>query len=64
MVAACWEFIIPKVGGDVANIAALSFPKVIDVCLHRDLMNCDTFDEFRRSVSAEVKKSVMKSVGI
>lgn len=56
VVAACWEFIIPKVGGDVANIAALSFPKVIDVCLHRDLMNCDTFDEFRRSVSAEVKK--------
>ena len=33
--AACWEFIIPKVGADVANIGALSFPKVMDICLHR-----------------------------
>ena len=29
-IAACWEFIIPAVGADVANIGALSFPKVID----------------------------------
>ncbi len=59
-VAACWEFIIPKVGGDVANIAALSFPKVIDVCLHRDLENCESFDEFcdavRREINAQCDK--------
>ena len=32
--AACWEFIIPNVGCDVANIDALSFPKIIDICVH------------------------------
>ena len=53
--AACWEFIIPKVGGDVANIGALSFPKVIDVCLHRDLPNCDTFEQFVEAVKAEIQ---------
>lgn len=55
-VAACWEFIIPNVGADVANIAALSFPKVIDVCLHRDLLSCESFDDFKNAVKAEVKR--------
>lgn len=53
--AACWEFIIPKVGADVANIGALSFAKVIDTCLHRDLMNCDTYEDFENAVKAEIK---------
>ena len=55
-VAACWEFIIPNVGADVANIAALSFPKVIDVCLRRDLLSCENFDDFKNAVKAEVKR--------
>lgn len=54
-VAACWEFIIPGVGADVANIGALSFPKVIDVCLHRDLKSCDSFEEFMGKVGEEVQ---------
>ncbi len=54
--AACWEFIIPKVGADVANIGALSFPKVIDTCLHRDLTRCETFDEFMDAVKAQIQK--------
>lgn len=53
--AACWEFIIPKVGTDVDNIAALSFPKVVDVCLHRDLLKCDSFTDFVDCIKAEVK---------
>ena len=53
--AACWEFIIPKVGADVANIGALSFAKVIDTCLHRDLMNCDTYADFENAVKSEIK---------
>lgn len=53
--AACWEFIIPKVGADVANIGALSFPKVIDICLHRDLNGCDTYADFEKAVQAEIK---------
>lgn len=54
VVAACWEFIIPKVGADVANIGALSFPKVVDVCLHRDLLNCETYSEFQKAVQKEI----------
>lgn len=55
-IAACWEFIIPRVGGDVANIGALSFPKVIDRCLHNDLLRCETFDEFITCVKKEIQK--------
>ncbi len=53
--AACWEFIIPKVGADIANIGALSFAKVIDTCLHRDLVNCNTYEEFENAVKSEIK---------
>lgn len=55
VVAACWEFIIPKVGGDVANIGALSFPKIIDKCLHMHLMECETFESFLEKVEEEVR---------
>ncbi len=48
--AACWEFIIPKVGADVANIAALSYPLVIDRALHNDLEKCATFDDFMAAI--------------
>ena len=53
--AACWEFIIPKVGADVANIAALSYPKVIDTALHNELEKCATFDEFLNKVKTDIK---------
>ena len=56
VVAACWEFIIPKVGADVANIGALSFPKVIDTCLHRDLTGCETFEAFMEKVKEEIQR--------
>lgn len=55
VVAACWEFIIPKVGADVANIAALSFPKIINTCLYRDLQNSSTFSEFMKAVKSEIQ---------
>jgi formate C-acetyltransferase len=54
VVAACWEFIIPAVGADIANIGALSFPRVIDTCLHRDLAGCDSFDDFMSAIRAEI----------
>ncbi len=55
VVAACWEFIIPKVGADVANCDALSFPKVIDTCLHRDLEASETFEDFMKAVECEIR---------
>ena len=54
VVAACWEFIIPKVGADIANIAALSFPKIVDTCLHRKLAVCHTFEDFMAAVRQEI----------
>jgi len=57
VVAACWEFIVPGVGADVANIGALSFPKVIDSCLHNNLKDCNSFDEFEKCVKDEIKKA-------
>ena len=53
-IAACWEFIIPKNGADVANIGALSFPKVIDTVLHRDLEHCADFDDLLNAVRQEI----------
>ena len=51
--AACWEFIVPKVGADVANIGALNFPKVVDNALHKHLLTSETYDDFAK----EVKKA-------
>ena len=54
-VAACWEFIIPFVGADVANIGALSYPKVIDNAFHNSLLSSETYDEFLNAVKAKIK---------
>ncbi len=55
-VAACWEFIIPNVGADIANISALSYPKAVDTVFHRDLASCKTYDEFFAKVQDEIKQ--------
>lgn len=55
-VAACWEFIIPNVGADVANIAAMSYPKVIDTVLHNHLLSCDCYEDFFDIVKKEIQK--------
>ena len=59
-VAACWEFIIPNVGADVANIAALSYPKAVDTAFHNSLLKCDTYDEFFAAVKDEISKETAK----
>lgn len=53
-VAACWEFIIPSVGADVANIAALSFPKAVDLIFQKQLRGCKSFDAFMQEVYTEI----------
>lgn len=55
VVAACWEFIIPNSGADVANIGALSFPKVVDECLHKYLLPCTSFEDFMKKVGEEIQ---------
>ena len=55
-VAACWEFIVPGCAKDIPNIAVLSFPKVIDICLHRDLPGCTSMDEFYECIKKEIER--------
>lgn len=55
-VAACWEFIIPFVGADVANIGALSYAKAIDVAFHRDLPGCAAYEDFFAAVQRRIRE--------
>ena len=55
-VAACWEFIVPGCAKDIPNIAVLSFPKVIDICLHRDLPGCASLGEFYDCIKKEIER--------
>ena len=59
-IAACWEFIIPKCGADVANIGALSFPKVVDTVLHKHLESSKTFVDFMAKVKEEIESECDK----
>ncbi len=52
-VAACWEFIIPGVGMEIANIGAMSYPLAVDRALNT-LPTCETFDDFRKNVADEI----------
>ncbi len=53
-VAACWEYIIPRVGADIANIGALNFPLVVDRAMHKSLFAAADFDAFMEAVHAEI----------
>lgn len=59
-VAACWEFIIPNVGADVANISALSFPLAVDTALHSHLLDSETYEGFFEYVKEEIQKECDK----
>lgn len=45
VVAACWEFIIPGVGNDIANIGAVNFPATVDKAIRDILPTAKSFDE-------------------
>lgn len=55
VVAACWEFIIPGCGFDVANIGAMSYPKAVDKMLHNTLADCKTFEDVMEAANTEIK---------
>lgn len=42
--AACWEVIIPGAGMDIPNIAAFSFPGVLNQCM-KEMESCSSFEE-------------------
>lgn len=55
VVAACWEFIIPNVGNDIANIGAVNFPKLVDEVLRRDLPAKKDWDTLLADVKAAIQ---------
>lgn len=57
-VAACWEFIVPKYGMDIPNIAALSFVDSVNQAIHNSLLNISDFD----ALMQEVKKLITYEV--
>ncbi len=63
VVAACWEFIVPKVGADVANIGALSFPKAVDRALHEHLESCPDMEAFLECVRQEIVREADEICG-
>ena len=62
-VAACWEFIIPRVGADIANIGALSFPKVIDRAFRQTIASAASMEDFWQNVRAEMKREIDEITG-
>lgn len=53
-VAACWEFIVPGKGCDVANIAALSFPQIVDTVLHGSFRDGMTKTELQSAIRSAI----------
>ncbi len=63
VVAACWEFIIPKVAMDIPNVDALNFPKMVDNVLRNEKMSSiNSFDDFLDLVYQEIAKEVKRLV--
>ncbi len=54
-VAACWEFIIPKVGMEIANIGALSYPLCVDRAI-RTLDDNATLEDLKIAAAREIRK--------
>ena len=54
VVAACWEFIIPKCALDIPNIDALSLSDCITATLP-DLPTCATFEDYYALVEKEIR---------
>lgn len=54
-VAACWEFIIPGVGMEIANIGALSYPLCVDRAI-RTLSDDATVQDMKTAVATEIRR--------
>ena len=63
VVAACWEFIIPGVGNDIANIGAVNFPKLVDEVLRHDLTAGKDFDTLLADVKSAVQNECDRITG-
>ena len=55
VVAACWEFIIPKNGMEIPNIDALSFAEIVSNAVPK-LGEYATYEDFYSYIDAQIKK--------
>ncbi|NLT96550.1 MAG: pyruvate formate-lyase, partial [Christensenellaceae bacterium] len=62
-VAACWELIIPGKGTDIPNADGLSFAKVVLNAAKKQLMDCETYEDFVAAVRKELKDEVDRLIG-
>lgn len=54
-VAACWEFIIPGIAMDIPNLAAVSFPSVVNTAMRSDAGRAsNSFEAFMTAVREEL----------
>lgn len=53
-VAACWEFIIPRFGGDIPNAADVDFPGRVEIATNDHLKECESFEEFKAAVKRQI----------
>lgn len=53
--AACWEFIIPGVGTDIPNIAAINIPALVNDAVSEDLFEAADYKEFFCAFSRRLK---------
>ncbi len=55
-VAACWEFIIPGVGADIPNIAAMPLASAVSDCVRNALPGCESYAAFWDAVQGELTR--------
>ena len=55
VVAACWEFIIPRVGMEVPNIGNLSFLGCVSKVIREKLPDCADMNAFLGEIESEIK---------
>lgn len=60
VVAACWEFIIPRRGMEIPNISWLSLPGCVNRVVHEKLAACEDFATFLCEIDAEIKRSCVR----
>jgi len=55
VVAACWEFIIPAVGNDIANIGAVNFPALVNKVIRENINGeyCNLIERVKEEIMTE-----------
>lgn len=62
VVAACWEFIIPKYAMDIPNIDAVNFPEIVNKAIFDKLIPAQNYEDFEKSVTDLVDRQIAKMV--